>query len=188
MRRKRGDRGVGEDSGDPDAGTVTAEKKGEAEGAGPGIEVPVLAFKGASVLFRPGGEFTLKTGRYPVTAVDTIASCRNDQTHLSPDPNCTCGFYGMVNVADVPTHYGPVLLDVEFSGRVLIHQKGFRAQHQRILEIHCPGCWYCGAETVAFWLREGWSGGGGKSSPSWASVVWIPSGDWDVHGAVGDGE
>ncbi len=57
--------------------------------------------------------------------------------HHAPEPLCQCGFY-----AYKPSHGAlselflfpmAVALDVELSGRVIVHEYGYRAEHQRVM-------------------------------------------------------
>ncbi len=68
-----------------------------------------------------------------------------EQRHVAPEWYCSCGFYSWglhVPVADrrwtLDLPY--VALLVELSGKVIEHERGFRAQHQRVVEIQVlPG-------------------------------------------------
>ena len=71
-------------------------------------------------------------------------------THSAPDPSCTCGWYALPLGVPAPnysptTHYVDLL--VELSGRVIEHETGYRAQHQRVLEVHVRPC-HCGSLDV----------------------------------------
>jgi hypothetical protein len=61
----------------------------------------------------------------------------------SPQVACTCGFYAVETLADVTlwplahtvARIGTATLEVELFGRVIRHQYGYRAEHQRILSV-----------------------------------------------------
>lgn len=65
------------------------------------------------------------------------AKCNRKREHLSPDPDCTCGFYAYGNRSWVQG-YGPyawshlVLAAVHCSGRLVAGEKGLRAQKMRL--------------------------------------------------------
>ena len=73
----------------------------------------------------------------------------SENAHPAPHPDCSCGWYalnrqptdderqaGLVN--------GHLLLDVEFFGRVIIHDQGYRAEKQKVLAAHAPSkCAFC---------------------------------------------
>ncbi len=71
-----------------------------------------------------------------VAACDPAAP--ETKTHPAPDPDCTCGFYGVTDESDADT--GAVMLEVEFSGRIVVHEKGYRAERQRVLRVHVLCC------------------------------------------------
>jgi hypothetical protein len=76
--------------------------------------------------------------------------------HRAPDSDCSCGFYAVVDEsqlwrlgADEPEL---AVLDVELAGRVIEHDHGYRASHQRVTHVRFHGvCVRCGkrAETFA---------------------------------------
>lgn len=84
----------------------------------------------------------------------------------APGPKCTCGFYAVEDRSrlrhkqvvhpDPQTGTLVVEVEVELSGRLIVHEKGVRGQHQRILGVHlsrrCTGAWLCPnpAEVVNF--------------------------------------
>jgi hypothetical protein len=69
--------------------------------------------------------------------------------HDAPDADCSCGFYAVADDtqlwrlgADLPNL---AVLDVELAGRLIEHQHGYRASHQRTLTVRLPGsCTRCG--------------------------------------------
>ena len=72
--------------------------------------------------------------------------------HEAPDPACTCGYYAMASADGFGGDSGAALLEVELYGRVIVHERGYRASHQKILRIIVPSCIYCGDEPVYFYL------------------------------------
>lgn len=70
--------------------------------------------------------------------VDDVARCaRNrNRNHASPGTWCTCGFYAYRPGWTFRSWWGGMaLLDVEFLGRVVVHEKGYRAGRQRVLAV-----------------------------------------------------
>jgi hypothetical protein len=76
--------------------------------------------------------------------------------HEAPDADCSCGFYAVADDAQLwrlgadEPELGVV--DVELSGRVIEHDHGYRASHQRVTGVRFHGvCVRCGkrAETFA---------------------------------------
>jgi hypothetical protein len=74
--------------------------------------------------------------------------------HAAPDFDCKCGFYA-VHADQLPDHstYGGIKLLVELSGRVIEHDKGYRAEHQRVLQIITPTCPGCGDPATRVWFN-----------------------------------
>jgi hypothetical protein len=64
---------------------------------------------------------------------------------LAPDPQGRCGFYAVPPCFPVWARgdLHTVTLLVELSGRVIEHERGYRAQHQRVLELDVPRCTHC---------------------------------------------
>lgn len=67
--------------------------------------------------------------------LDDIAKCGIGRDHRPPYPNCTCGFYAMKVRPDWP---GEAVAEVELFGVVIEHEKGWRAERQRIISIELP--------------------------------------------------
>jgi len=136
-------------------------------------EMPILAHRAARLSHARGGmtfaALNRKAGDKPVTfTADEDATCRcgfDDPVGLSylslsttvanlmaggsrhsvvPAVNGRCGWYAVPS--DVDAWHEPNTIDllVELSGRVIEHEKGYRAEHQRVVEIRLPGCWLCG--------------------------------------------
>lgn len=64
--------------------------------------------------------------------------------HEAPDLHCGCGFYAVP--ADVAAQHSADTVDllVELSGRVIEHETGYRAGHQRVIAIQAEPCPLCG--------------------------------------------
>lgn len=125
-------------------------------------DVPILAFKRYGLAWGPGGDFWLQSS-YASERVkaDADAQCGKHtyafagdrvEPHEAPSANCTCGFYATRSDEGA---YGVVAVEVELSGRVIVHEHGYRAEHQRIVKARF-GCWYCGepAEVVGLHRQE----------------------------------
>lgn len=66
------------------------------------------------------------------------------ERHDAPSLGCACGFYALpsdIEPWDEGSDY--VTLLVELSGTVIEHEKGYRAQHQRVVECQIPACPFC---------------------------------------------
>ena len=61
------------------------------------------------------------------------------QDHDAPDASCTCGFYAVEDDEELWRlgGYEPELavLDVDLAGRVIEHEHGFHASHQRVRRV-----------------------------------------------------
>lgn len=70
--------------------------------------------------------------------------------HAAPSVECSCGFYGCTEQSMLEG--GVAILEVEFTGRVVVCERGYRAGHQRVIRCHLRGCHYCGdaPTTVSF--------------------------------------
>lgn len=81
---------------------------------------------------------------------DASATCNKIFYHQAPDWDCTCGFYA-VPADMLPRHNyskGLTTLQVELSGLVVAHDEGYRAEHQRVLEVVVQRC-HCGKPSDA---------------------------------------
>ena len=82
------------------------------------------------------------------------AVCAADGSHEAPGETCQCGFYAFRPDApmgrSLEPRAGQWLLDVRLSGKVVVHEHGYRAQHQRVVGISPPGRCACqqGAPTI----------------------------------------
>jgi hypothetical protein len=97
--------------------------------------IPTLYYGGIT-----SGVLTVAQARAFVQALGQ-ESAITDLTHKSPDPLCRCGFYAL---AERPGdwEYGVFMAQVELYGRVVRGERGWRAEHQRILRLEakrvCP--------------------------------------------------
>ena len=63
--------------------------------------------------------------------------------HDVPDPRCTCGFHGVASkdADEIQGDYASarfVRIEAELYGRVVRHERGYRAEHQRVLSVSIP--------------------------------------------------
>jgi hypothetical protein len=75
------------------------------------------------------------------------AVCAAEGPHRAPGENCQCGFYAFRPDAPLARRLEPRhdqwLLEVRLSGKVVVHEHGYRAEHQRVLGLSPPvrcGC------------------------------------------------
>lgn len=93
-------------------------------------------------------------GTFPAAGTD--ARCHAGGTHPVPEPGCVCGWYstatraGLDRALDGPySHWAD--LTVELSGKVVVHKNGYRAEHQRVLDVTLAAwCVHCGAVTGTY--------------------------------------
>lgn len=92
---------------------------------------------------------------YAVATWGSTAAVPRPRRHEAPDLKCQCGFYAVPADVDpwADTHDYVTLL-VELSGTVIEHEKGYRAQHQRVIECQLPACQFCGREAEVLDVRE----------------------------------
>lgn len=123
-------------------------------------DIPILAHRAAKLRFhgdgRPWASVTSNGGPF---GIDSEALCQRLDLYTTltyrysprephgptPSVSCSCGFYALPPDLDA-TYDGNdrVTLLVELSGRVIEHEKGYRAKHQRVIECRIPACRYCG--------------------------------------------
>lgn len=100
--------------------------------------VPILAWR----VWAPANRGLLGTWGTVWRRPRLKAYCHRGR-HLAPDWHCTCGIYGLKSP---PRLEGAQLLGlVEFSGKVIEHEDGYRAQHATIKRLW----WNPGAQTAA---------------------------------------
>lgn len=146
---------------------------------GPGLaerqqDEPITAWKQARLAFA-GGRYYFR----PLTSaggsgygVDATAACERDdmyfawrsalargadplrvERHTAPAVECRCGFYALTE----PPAENPdlCLLEVDLYGRVVVCEKGYRAEKQRVLSVTVPSrCYYC-ADTETHFVIQG---------------------------------
>lgn len=88
--------------------------------------------------------------------VDAFAVCQLGMDHRVPAWSCTCGFYAMPTLKALGESWGEARLDhwalltVELFGRVVEHERGWRAARQTVLEAAWEDhCHQCGKTTAA---------------------------------------
>lgn len=169
-RRKDGHRNAsGDHRSDPlgSYGAVADQGAGAEGGAGTSVDLPltiatepIRAWKRAALVGGDGASIGFDGigmgGRYEV---DAHAQCRPSRSyylgtapvaHEAPAVDCKCGFYGLaLDDERQPTRphepAQPYLLDVELFGRVIRHERGYRAARQKVLRVHVPTlCYRCG--------------------------------------------
>lgn len=116
---------------------------------------PEVAFKTAQVLVARDRDAALLSGVTEGRAyeADADAKCRRPNCE-PPGLDCVCGFYAFRSHDEAARmlgrtigYYGvrpTALLTVEFEGEVLEYERGFRAEHQRVLSVAFTlGCDLC---------------------------------------------
>lgn len=139
-------------------GTLRASGNSPLSGEGACARVttePLKAWKAALLQQRDGRGIVLRAVTWDhFHKPEDQAICKKDveanrnPEHSAPQLDCTCGFYGRPYHVDVDQAkeftVGTVRLDVEFYGKVIEHQFGYRAEHQRILKLWLPAnCAIC---------------------------------------------
>lgn len=99
---------------------------------------------------------------------DDRAACVRSRPHQPPALSCECGFYAFLDrdravdlLARRSGYDGDIIVralcEAEFTGTVVEHEHGYRAEHQRILGVAllpwCADCAVSGRLTHARWLR-----------------------------------
>ena len=135
-------------------------------------DMPILAWKRAQIAWSLGGGYLFDGigagGRY---GADAVATCHSPawtidtsrfwepaipvRNHSAPALECRCGFYALT---DPPSrnrlHF---LLSVELFGRVIVHEKGCRAEKQRVLQVTAPTqCTFCREAVTTFVIPGGY--------------------------------
>lgn len=92
----------------------------------------------------------------PTPALGAHATCHAGpgRSHREPVPawGCTCGFWGCADLRAVraairrPLRFYDIFLEVELSGRVIEHDRGWRAAYQRVNQaVFQRRCGTCGS-------------------------------------------
>ncbi|MDQ3931670.1 MAG: hypothetical protein M3252_02385 [Actinomycetota bacterium] len=89
-----------------------------------------------------------------VYAAEDIAVCLRGADHVPPALDCVCGFYAFCDRRDAARllarrldytgHVISVLCEVDLAGTVIVCDRGYRAERQRVLQVGllpwCAGC------------------------------------------------
>ena len=137
----------------------------------PGLEMidqlePVRCWRGVLIVAY-GNTVTLQSISYArpggLNPKEHQATCGNvgsypferSDYHQAPGNECQCGFYGVKGKADC---YGNFIAEVDFYGKVIEHETGYRAEFQRILSVKvqrpewCMGAFMCDGSPEYFWF------------------------------------
>lgn len=132
---------------------------------------PFLAYKTARIMFgtskaidASGGPKLGEYGPHLMSAFTGWAYDLSDRAvchvggareHPVPDLSCTCGFYAVPNSDDLQNAMSPdsVLIEVELFGKVIVYERGYRAERQRVLRYGFPTCWYCAGPSTLICCR-----------------------------------
>lgn len=158
--------------------TGALPRGGASEGARPDEletvqeDMPILAHRAAYLRFRgDGSPFGAVNTDHGAFGADLAAQCHRQRDHMrlglyraieghqphdAPGVDCQCGIYALPPDLE-STYTGPnyVTLLVELSGRVIEHEKGYRAGHQRVVECKLPPCPYCARPADWVDVRDG---------------------------------
>lgn len=88
-------------------------------------------------------KFVPLNGDFGLFGIDSDAECKRVLSdHDAPAWGCVCGFYAMPTgaLSEYDRRRGHAILEVELSGKIICHDKGYRAEHQRVLEVLVPNC------------------------------------------------
>lgn len=109
-------------------------------------EVPILGYKRVQFGWRPGGFYCDAYGG-PVERDAYAKHVGSD--HDAPHLGCLCGFNAVKVEENLSRGSGCAIAEVELSGRVIVYEHGYRAEHQHVLRVRIPGrCWICGQPAV----------------------------------------
>jgi hypothetical protein len=122
---------------------------------------PIVGLKYAAVVIDDEGEFrfqstTSRSGHARCYDVEGRAVCQSGREHRAPSWRCTCGYYAMGDAATLRTAWERIgidpdwaMLEVELTGRVIEHDRGWRGQRQTILAaVWDDRCSRCGQATA----------------------------------------
>jgi hypothetical protein len=103
------------------------------------VDEPIRALKvaevrgGATPTVHPSGRFWRRD--YPHLSTG-VAVCHR-RRHEAPDVDCTCGFHGVADLATLGetmrVFADSVVLEVDFGGLVVEHERGWRASEQTVI-------------------------------------------------------
>lgn len=128
-------------------------------------DMPILAHRAALIaLDRKGLHLASLNFSAPRIDQDMDAICRKacsyydpwavNAAHKAPDPDCQCGFYAVPADVDAWHSMGTVDLLVELSGTVIEHDRGYRAEHQRVIQMYVPRCPICREPSEFVYLMD----------------------------------
>jgi hypothetical protein len=138
--------------------------------------MPIMAVRYANLGMGDDGRlgFQSVNSQFGTFGVEARAECKRrydyyvGSGYYSPRPptgsvphlECECGFYAvpadkLPNIRSYESSTFKLL--VEISGRVIEHERGYRASHQRVLEAQIVNC-VCGQPAESIWMRIGESG------------------------------
>lgn len=143
-------------------GTRARADEGTSEGAGgagTGLE-PVRGWKLARLARYDSWTFVPLAGGFPY-GVEAVALCVYGHTHRPPDLKCSCGFYAWNEPREIASGQ-QVLLEVELYGRVIVAERGYRAEKQRVLSATIAGE---DLHATCGWSIPTIPGGGGPTCP-----------------------
>lgn len=114
-------------------------------------DMPILAHRAAALSFNHTGIYVRPLHFHERLELDADAVCKAEvrwgydvvPKHQAPDENCQCGFYAVPPDVDSWHSDGTVDLLVELSGTVIEHDLGYRAEHQRVIQMTLPRCPLC---------------------------------------------
>lgn len=118
-----------------DAALVPAGLRGYRMWSLEGFEVAATRQRGVSW---NGGVLTAEChiGWRPRLWLDDVEI--NPVSHEAPAEGCTCGIYGWYRPDDTRLHQGEVFGVIEATGRTLLGDFGFRAEHARVVALVAP--------------------------------------------------
>jgi hypothetical protein len=112
---------------------------------------PYKAWKWAYLTDMRSDRFTPVNAEFNGYGVEAVARCGYHRVHRAPELQCTCGFYGMNDRALANMHGEifyvrrglmdsmlSVQLEVEFYGKVIVCEYGYRAEKLRVLGMYVP--------------------------------------------------
>lgn len=111
----------------------------------------------------PGDVYFTGVNAGGALATQAEAVCRRGRSHRAPAWDCTCGFYacGSVDDLDAVTDTMPMnnpsalcLATVDMWGHVIEHERGMRAQFQRVTAVEVRLC-SCGQRAAGFVVDDG---------------------------------
>lgn len=138
-------------------------------------DMPILAHRIARLRLDGKGTPFVPLNHGKPFARDAVARCEDDlyglmraslmygrtssspkTPHVAPSLGCTCGFYSLPSdIEPWDTGCGYVTLQVELSGTVIEHDRGYRASHQYVLQARLEPCPYCASPSEVALFNNG---------------------------------